>query len=333
MSTAPRPLGSSALEVSPIALGSWRTFERIGRGDALALLRAAGDRGVNFLDDARYDDETGTAPLASGYSEVLFGELFRAAGLSREGTVVSNKLWWERWPHESAAAELDASLARMGFDHVDLIYAVTLPAGLAVEEAVSEVGGLLAAGKARAWGVANWSGEDLGTATAAAARLGIQPPAAVQLVYSLLDRRAVEEPTMESALAASGAGLVPSNVLAGGALSGKYSGAPGGGRRGRLDGTLDGLGPELGLAARLGELATRLGTSAAALAIAFALAHPRTASVLLGATSVAQLDENLGAVGLLDRLGPAELERLGDLTATATESDGKEVSDAGDGDA
>jgi aryl-alcohol dehydrogenase-like predicted oxidoreductase len=105
-----RPLGSSKLEVSRLSLGSWRTFERIPREDALAVMRAARERGFNFLDDARYNDETGLAPIPSGYSETLFGELFRATGWDRDDTVVSNKLWWEFWPEQSAAAELDGSL-------------------------------------------------------------------------------------------------------------------------------------------------------------------------------------------------------------------------------
>jgi aryl-alcohol dehydrogenase-like predicted oxidoreductase len=143
VSIARNRLGSPELQASRLSLGSWRTFERISREDALAVMRAAREHGFNFLDDARYDDETGTAPIPTGYSEVLFGELFRAAGWNREDTVVSNKLWWEFWPQQSAAAELDGSLARMGFDHVDLIYANPPPDDLPLPEmvaAVSELG-------------------------------------------------------------------------------------------------------------------------------------------------------------------------------------------------
>src|SRR5262249_27550992 len=118
-----RPLGSSGLAVSRLSLGSWRTFERIGHEAGLAVMLAAREHGLNLLDDARYNDETGKAPLATGYSEILFGELFRAAGWERDTTIVSNKLWWEFWPQQNAMAELDASLSRMGFDYVDLIYA------------------------------------------------------------------------------------------------------------------------------------------------------------------------------------------------------------------
>ena len=77
-----RPLGESGLEVSRLSLGSWRTFERISKEEGLAVMTAARDVGINFLDDARYNDETGNAPIPSGWSEVLFGELFRAGGLA-----------------------------------------------------------------------------------------------------------------------------------------------------------------------------------------------------------------------------------------------------------
>src|SRR5947209_6480723 len=146
-------LGRSELEVSRLSLGSWRTFERIPREDGLAVMRAAREHGFNFLDDARYNDETGTAPIPTGYSEVVFGELFRAAGWDRADTVVANKLWWEFWPEQTANAELSESLTRMGFDYVDLIYANPPPDGLGVPEMVAAVGELISTGKARTWGI------------------------------------------------------------------------------------------------------------------------------------------------------------------------------------
>ena len=151
-----RPLGDSGLTVSRLSLGSWRTFERISRDAGLEVMRAAREAGITFLDDARYDDETGTAPIPTGYSEVVFGELFRAAGWPRDETVVTNKLWWEHWPEESAAEELQGSLGRMGLDHVDVIYANAPINGLELDELVASVGGLITAGLARAWAIVNW---------------------------------------------------------------------------------------------------------------------------------------------------------------------------------
>lgn len=287
-------LGRSELQVSRLSLGSWRTFERISREDGLAVMRAAREHGFNFLDDARYDDETGTAPMRTGYSEVLFGELFRAAGWDRADTVVANKLWWEFWPEQSADAELTASLDRMGLDYVDLIYANPPPELLPVPDMVAAVGGLVAAGKARAWGIVNWEAGPFREAIRAAEAQGLTAPCAAQLPYSLARRDWVESAQMDEALDASGAGLVASFVMAGGVLTGKYDGGGSGRASGQLDDPRLVAARELGR--RLRAVAAEAGTSPAALAIAFALAHPRTASVLFGATSPAQIAENVAAL-------------------------------------
>ncbi|MGN6867008.1 MAG: aldo/keto reductase [Solirubrobacteraceae bacterium] len=287
-------LGRSELQVSRLSLGSWRTSERIPREDGLAVMRAAREHGFNFLDDARYDDETGTAPIRTGYSEVLFGELFRAAGWDREDTVVANKLWWEFWPKQSAAAELDASLDRMGLAYVDLIYANPPPEGLAVHEMVAAVAGLLEAGKARAWGICNWEAGPFMEAIRAAEAQGVPAPCAAQLPYSLVRRDWVESAEMTAALEAAGAGLVASYVMAGGVLTGKYDAGGSGRATGQLDDPRYQAARDLGR--RLRSLADDAGASPAALAIAFALANPATASVLFGATNPAQIAENVAAL-------------------------------------
>jgi aryl-alcohol dehydrogenase-like predicted oxidoreductase len=309
--------------VSALSLGSWRTFERIPAETGIAVLRAARDQGINFFDDARYNDETGRAPIPTGYSEVLFGRLFRGAGGPRDEVVVSNKLWWEFWPEQSAAAELDASLARMGFDYVDLIYANPPPPGLDVADMVAAVGGLVATGKARAWGIVNWTAGDTRRAAAAAAGLGIAPPCAAQLPYSLVHRSWAEDPAMTEALSAPGVGgIIASFCLAGGVLTGKYrSGtSQSATAAGRAAGAL--AEPRYAAAAaaadNLNRLAGRLGTTPAALALAFPLTNPAVTSVLFGATSPEQLRANCAAAELRDRLTPddvAELRRIGEPAA------------------
>ena len=304
-----RPLGSSGIEVSPLSLGSWRTYERLPAETGVTILRAARDEGINFFDDARYDDETGTAPLRTGYSEVVFGQLFRGAGLRRDEAVVTNKLWWEFWPEQSAAAELDASLQRMGFDHVDVIYANEPPPGMPVADLVAATAGLVTSGKARAWGLVNWTADLAGQAVQAAASLGVMPPSAIQLPYSLVRRAWVEDPAMTRVLEASGAGLIPSFCLAGGVLTGKYLAGP---AAGRAAGTLDDPRATAAVAAarELADLAGRLNTTAAALALAFPFTNPAVASVLFGATSAEQVRTNGAVIGLLERLGPADLAQL-----------------------
>lgn len=304
-----RRLGTSQLQVSPIALGSWRTYERLPRETSVAVLRHALEGGVNFLDDARYNDETGSAPIASGYSEVVFGEVFRAAGFRREEVIVSEKLWWEFWPEQSAGDELRASLERLRFDYIDLIYCVTLPPALTVEAAVAEVAELLEAGLARAWGVAMWSAADIEGATRAAAAAGIDPPCAAQMAYSLVSRDVATSTEMLAALRGAGAGLVASAPLEGGLLSGKYSASGASGRKAAELGAPSSL-AALEAAQALEELAEEWGTSPASLAIAFVLEHPELASALVGATSPAQLDETLAAVTLHAKLSLGDRDRL-----------------------
>lgn len=303
-----RALGASGLEVSALGLGSWRTYERIPREDGLAVMRAAREAGIDFLDDARYDDETGTAPIPTGYSEVVFGELFRAAGWKRDEVVVANKLWWEFWPQQSAAEELEASLGRMLFDHVDLIYAERLPVGLSVEESVIAVAGLIDAGKAQVWGVLNWPSDAIERAVRFARSEGLPPPCAAQLPYSLATREVVEDAAMGEALDAGETSVVASFALAGGALTAKYDE----GMTGRLSGSLDHprCATALSIGRALRSLARELDATPAQLAIAFALAGPRVAAVLFGATRPEQVVENVLALDLLARLDEADLARL-----------------------
>ena len=305
----PRPLGSSGMEVSAMSLGSWRTFEHLPPDTGASILATAAGEGINFFDDARYDDETGRAPLPTGYSEVLFGELFRAAGLRRDEVVVANKLWWEFWPEQNAAAELDGSLARMGFGHVDLIYANPPPEGLAIPEMVAAVGGLLDGGKARAWAMVNWPAGPCGEAVAAAAEQDVAPPCAVQLPYSLVRRSWVEDPEMIRALHAAGAGVVASFCLEGGVLSGKYLAGDTTGRAAATLGTPRAA-PAGAAAPGLAALAGALGTTAATLALAFPFTNTDVTSVLFGATSPEQVTANCAAASLLDRLSPGDIDRL-----------------------
>ena len=220
------PLGHSGIEVSRLALGSWRTYERISRDQGVRVMRAAREAGITFLDDARYNDETGHAPVPTGYSEMVFGELFRAAGWRRDEAVVSNKLWWEFWPDQSPAEELAGSLGRMGLDHVDLIYSEVPPAGVTPEEAVGMITDLIQAGTARAWGTLNWTPEQMDEAFRIAGRAGVPGPTATQPPYSLVTRQIVEDPAMRQLAADRGVAIVASYTLAGGILTGKYDRIP-----------------------------------------------------------------------------------------------------------
>jgi L-glyceraldehyde 3-phosphate reductase len=312
-STAPQvpvvPLGGSGLSVSRMALGSWRTFERMSRDEGVAVLRAAREAGITFLDDARYNDETGTAPIPTGYSEVVFGELFRAAGWPRSQAVVANKLWWEFWPRESPALEVAGSLRRMQFDYLDLVYSEVPPAGVPLEEAVELIAGLVRAGTVRAWGTLNWPPELMERAWQAAERAGVSGPVATQPPYSLVRREVVEDPAMQELARSRPVAIVASYALAGGVLTGKYDQDP---AAGRAAGSLDR--PPVAAAAAAGRqlaaLARATGRDAAQLAMAFALLNPSVTAVLFGATRPWQVAANLGALEVAADLTPGEREDL-----------------------
>ena len=302
-------LGRSDLRVSRLALGSWRTYERISRDQGVRVMRAAREAGINFLDDARYNDETGHAPLPTGYSEVVFGELFRASGWRRDEVVVSNKLWWEFWPDESPAQELAGSLGRMGLDHIDLIYSEVPPDGVGLEDAIDMITGLIRAGTARAWGTLNWTPAQMERAWQIADREGVPGPVATQPPYSLVRREIVDDPAMRRVAADLGVAIVASYTLAGGILTGKYDEEPGTGRAAGMIAQ-----PQWASAVAAGRdlaaLARDIGADPASLAMAFALRDPSVTTVLFGATRPEQVSANLGALALADRLTPGERDRL-----------------------
>jgi L-glyceraldehyde 3-phosphate reductase len=178
-----------------------------------------------------------------------------------------------------------------------------------VRRCVEEIGGLITAGKIRAWGVLNWTPSPLAEAAGIAAELGIPAPCAAQLPYSLVMRSVVEDPEMGGALEAAGMSVVASYTLAGGALTGKYEDPT---ATGRINARIDGRDYSQALAAgsKLKVLAAEIGASPSALAISFALSNPRVASVLFGATSPEQVAENAAAVEVKQQLDEATMERL-----------------------
>lgn len=310
-----RRLGSSGIDVSILSLGSWRTFERIGFDRSVEVMRTAKQLGITFLDDARYDDETGTAPMPTGYSEVLFGEVFRAVGWHRGDVVVANKLWWEFWPDQQAAGELDRSLQRMGMGHIDLIYSMPPPAELPLTDAVEQIAALVTSGRASAWGVGNWPADLLAEARAWCRAKGLPMPCAAQLPYSIANPGWVEGEEMAGLLLGGETSLVASFVLGGGVMSGKYLR----GETGRMSGgeADPNEGDVAEVARRTAALAEEWGVTPAQVAICFALMHPGLASVLFGATTPDQVRENVGAVQVFRRLDAGRREQLRALAQVA----------------
>lgn len=295
-----------------MSLGSWRTFEQIPREQGVAVMHAARGAGINFLDDARYDDETGAAPLRTGYSEVVFGELLRAAGWVRDDVVIANKLWWEHWPSEDAAAELDGSLARMGLAHVDLIYAMPPPADLPIATVIEQIGGLLESGRARTWGTGMWTPTQHHEALSSCREIGVPSPVAAQMATSLVDHQAPDDPSMRAAFERGPISLVASYVLAGGTLTGKYLGSA----EGRAAGDRSPLMVRgKSLAADVVATAGEWDLPPAHVAFAYAFLHPNLASIVFGARSEQQTKTNVLAYESFTKLDGDQLDTVRALAA------------------
>ena len=307
-----RKLGNSGVTVSALALGSWLTFEFIEEREALSVMARSIDGGINFLDDARYNDRTGKAPLASGYSEVVFGRLLRKGGWKRETLTIANKLWFEFYPKEDLAAELNGSLSRLQMDYLDIVYCAELPATLPLIDMLRQIDKLIASGKLRAWGVLNWSAEKIEEACRLATIAGLRLPCAAQLPYSIVQRTPVEDPQIVRVCDVNNISVVASYSLHGGLLSGKYNHAPSAGDNRFDPAQLDALRSKgtLQKAAQVAAMAQELGWAPAQLAFAYCLKNPRVASVLFGAKTVKQIEENLGTLKVLAAVDERKLTQL-----------------------
>jgi aryl-alcohol dehydrogenase-like predicted oxidoreductase len=307
-----RPLGNSGLTVSAFSLGSWLTYEFMDEADSLAVIGHALEAGINFLDDARYDDRTGKAPLKSGYSEVVFGGLIRKGGWDRAKLIIANKLWLEFYPQQSLEEEIDGSLGRLQMDYLDLAYCAPPPASVPLTDLVTQLDKLVKTGKVRHWGVLNWSPEQIAQAHQLAMAEGLSAPCAAQPAYSLLNKALVEDRETGRVFENAGVGIVASYTLYGGLLSGKYNQDPE-----KLNGR---FGPEkveemrqkglLEKVEQVIQIAREVGCTPAQLAMAYCLKNPLVASVLFGATKPAQVEDNLRALEVLPRLTPNVMERL-----------------------
>jgi aryl-alcohol dehydrogenase-like predicted oxidoreductase len=312
-----RRLGNSNLRVSLLSLGSWQTFEFLTEQDGLSVMARAIDGGINFLDDARYDDKTGKAPIPSGYSEVVFGRLLKKGGWKRDGLVIANKLWFEFYPKEDLAAELDGSLSRLQMDHLDIVYCVAPPASLPLIDMLKQIDRLIAFGKLRAWGVLNWPAAKIEEACQLAAAERLCPPCAAQLPYSILQRTPVEDAETQRVCDARGIGVVASYTLHGGVLSGKYARAESNDGNRMDQKQLDDLRHKgtLDKAAHVAAVARRLGCTPAQLAVSYCLKNRHVASVLFGAKTVKQIEENLGTLNILESVDDRALTELREIVS------------------
>jgi voltage-dependent potassium channel beta subunit len=323
-----RRLGRCGLRVSALSFGSWVTYHnQVDTGAAVEMMAAAFDAGVNFFDNAEV--------YAGGRSEEVMGEAFRRLGWPRLNYVVSTKFYWgldragdavnrkDTLNRKYLMQAIDGSLRRFGLEHVDLIYCHRADPHTPVEETVRAMSDIIVQGKALYWGTSEWSAADIRAAWDVADRHGWHKPVMEQPQYHLFHRKRVEQ-EYARLYEDIGLGLTTWSPLASGLLTGKYRAGVPEGSRGSLetmaflrDGLTDAA--KNAAVAQLEPIAAELGGTLAQLAIAWAAKNPRVSSVITGASKLAQLQGNLGAMALVDKLTPEVLARIDAATLALAE--------------
>jgi L-glyceraldehyde 3-phosphate reductase len=299
-----RRVGRSGLHLPAVSLGLWQNF---GDVDPLAtqraILRRAFDLGVTHFDLANnYGPPYGSAETNFGR---IFAEDFKP---HRDELVISSKAGYDMWPgpygdggsRKYLLASLDASLARMGLDYVDIFYSHRADPETPLEETMGALHTAVVSGRALYAGISSYSPERTERAAAILAEMGT-PLLIHQPSYSMLNRW-VEDGLLDT-LEKLGVGCIAFSPLAQGMLTDRYlNGIPADSRAAR-GGSLstDLLSDEaLSHIRSLNEIAAGRGQSLAQLALAWALRDKRVTSVLVGASSVEQLENNLATIGNLD---------------------------------
>jgi L-glyceraldehyde 3-phosphate reductase len=300
-----RRCGRSGLKLPEVSLGLWQNFgDAKPIGDQRAILRRAFDLGVTHFDLANnYGPPYGHAEINFGR---LMAEDFRPY---RDELVISTKAGYDMWPgpygewgsRKYLLASLDQSLRRMGVDYVDIFYSHRFDPETPLEETMSALDTAVRSGKALYAGISSYSAERTVEACSLLRDLGT-PLLIHQPSYSMLNRWIEEgSPSLLGVLEREGVGCIAFSPLAQGVLTGKYlSGVPGGSRASISGGSLSGnqlTEPVLRHVRALADVAAARGQTLAQLALAWALRDQRVTSVLIGASSVAQLEENLAAAG------------------------------------
>jgi L-glyceraldehyde 3-phosphate reductase len=308
-----RRVGRSGLLLPAISLGLWQNFG----GDRpfetqRAIVRRAFDLGITHFDLANnYGPPYGSAE--ENFGRLLTTDLRRY----RDELVISTKAGYDMWPgpygdrgsRKYLLASLDQSLARMGLDYVDIFYSHRVDPDTPLEETLGALDTAVRQGKALYVGISSYSGQRTAEAVRILRELGT-PLSIHQPSYSLLNRWIEAE--LLGVLEGAGVGCIAFSPLAQGLLTDRYlEGVPPGSRASR-EGSLDRsllAEDNLGKVRALGDIAARRGQSLAQMAIAWTLRDPRVTSTLIGASSVAQLEDNGGALRDID-FSPEELAEI-----------------------
>lgn len=304
-----RKLGKSGLKVSELSFGSWVTFgKQVDIELAVSMMKKAYDSGINFFDNAEV--------YGHGQSEIVMGKALQQLGWRRDSFIISSKVCFgsveDPAPTQRGLSRKHVfeachqAMERLGVEYLDLYFCHRPDPDTPIEETVYAMNDLIRQGKILYWGTSEWSAQQIMEAYAVARRYHLIPPTMEQPQYNMFHRQRFE---VEYArlYREIGLGTTIWSPLASGLLTGKYSAGIPSDSRMALPGyewlrelveSEEGQ-KKIRIAQELGLIAKELGITSACLAIAWCLKNPDVSTVILGASRLSQLEENLKAVEAL----------------------------------
>jgi voltage-dependent potassium channel beta subunit len=311
-----RHLGRSGIKVSELSLGSWVTFHnQVGIDSAVEAMSTAYAAGVNFFDNAEN--------YANGLSEEVMGAALKKLSWRRGSYLVSTKFFWgiNDTPNEKNTLNrkyliegINGSLKRLGLDYVDLVFCHRPDPTTPIEETVWAMHNILEWGKALYWGTSEWSAAEIMAAIEIAERHHLHKPVMEQPQYNMFVRRKFE---VEYARLFNdyGIGATTWSPLASGLLTGKYNNGIPEGSRGNLPGyewLRDQLTNQNAITKvkQLQGIAAGLGATMAQMSLAWCLKNPNVSTVITGASRVEQVQENMKALAVVEKLTPDVMQKI-----------------------
>lgn len=320
-----RQLGKSGLKISALSFGAWVTFgKQVGDTVARQLLHTAYDAGINYFDNAE--------SYADGKAEEVMGAILKKSGWRRSSYMVSSKVFFgaegDR-PNEDGLSRkhvveaCNDALRRLQVDYLDLYFCHRPDPSVPIEETCRAMHDLIAQGRVLYWGTSEWSAAQIEAAHAVCDRLLLHHPVVEQPQYNIFHRSKVEK-EFSALYRSPGLGTTIWSPLASGLLTGKYNKSVGKGTRLGMSGMewlrdeilkKPGIERKLAVVPKLEAVARELQTTLPCLGIAWCLKNPHVSTVILGASKVEQLKENLGALEVIERLTPQVQREIATLTS------------------